>query len=289
LEKKKEKLDVHVGGHNSTHNQAWSKFEALRNQKQHIEHALMKQTDQALRAHKVRLNASINCARFLLRQGIAFRGDDETENSSNQGNKARGRSRRGVQNPTNMHYFRVDLFYSVIDMQLQELNDRFTEANTELLLCVTCLCPNDLFCGYDKQKLIRLAQIYQEDFSPIELLKLEDQLETYILDVRSNENFDRLQGLGDLAKKMVETKKDKVYPLVFLLITLALILPVATATVERAFSSMNFVKNRLRNRMGDRFMNDNLIVYVEKEISDSIDNEVIIERFQLMKTRRIQL
>ena len=46
----------------------------------------MKQTDQALSAHRVRLNASIDCARFLLRQGIAFRGDDETENSSNQGN-----------------------------------------------------------------------------------------------------------------------------------------------------------------------------------------------------------
>lgn len=109
--------------------------------------------------------------------------------------KARGRSRRKVQETTNMHYFSVDLFYSVIDMQLQELNDRFTEANTELLLCVACLCPNDSFCGYDKQKLIRLAQIYEEDFSLIELLKLEDQLETYILDVRSNENFDRLQWL----------------------------------------------------------------------------------------------
>lgn len=88
---------------------------------------------------------------------------------------------------------------------------------------------------------------------------------------------------------MVETKKDKVYPLVFLLITLALILPVATASVERVFSGMNYVKNRLRNKMGDRFMNDNLIVYVEKEISDSIENEVIMKHFQLMKTRRMHL
>ena len=32
------------------------------------------------------MNASVDCVRFLLRQGIAFRGHDESENSSNQGN-----------------------------------------------------------------------------------------------------------------------------------------------------------------------------------------------------------
>ena len=180
---------------------------------------------------------------------------------------------------TNLHRFRVELFYLAIDMQLQELNDRFTEANTELLLCVACLYPNDSFSAYNKQKLICLAQFYPEDFSPIELLKLEDQLETYIFDVRSNEEFVQLNRLGDLSKKMVETKKDKVYLLVYLLITLALVNPVAMATVVRVFSGMNIIKNHLRNRMGDQLMNDNLIVYIEKDIFDSIDNEVVIQHF----------
>ena len=54
------------------------------------------------------------------------------------------------------------------------------------------------------------------------------------------------------------------YPLVYLLLTHALILPVATASVERVLSAINIVKNRLRNRMGDEWMNDNLIVYIEK-------------------------
>ena len=202
---------------------------------------------------------------------------------------ARGRSKRKVEEVTNLHHFRVELFYSVIDMQLQELNDHFMEANTELFCYAACLCPNDSFSAYDKQKLIHPAQFYPEDFSLGKLLKLEDQLETYILDVCSNEEFVRLKGLGDLAKKMVETKKDEVYPLVFLLIRLALVLPVATATVERVFSGMNIVKNRLRNRMGDQLMNDNLIVYVEKDIFDSIDNEVIMQHFQSMKPRRVQL
>ena len=57
-------------------------------------------------------------------------------------------------------------------------------------------------------------------------------------------------GISDFATKLVETKKHIVYPLVCLLLKLALIQPVATATVERAFSVMNIIKNRMRNRMG---------------------------------------
>jgi hypothetical protein len=50
---------------------------------------------------------------------------------------------------------------------------------------------------------------------------------------------------------MVETKKNVVYPLVYLFVSLTLILSVATATVERAFSAMKIVKNRLRSRISD--------------------------------------
>ena len=42
---------------------------------------------------------------------------------------------------------------------------------------------------------------------------------------------------------MVETKRHIVYPLVYLLVTLVLVLPVATATMEITFSAMNIVRN----------------------------------------------
>ena len=50
---------------------------------------------------------------------------------------------------------------------------------------------------------------------------------------------------------MVETNKDVICPLVYLLVKLVLTLPVATATMERSFSTMKYIKNELRNRMGD--------------------------------------
>ena len=88
---------------------------------------------------------------------------------------------------------------------------------------------------------------------------------------------------------MVEMKNDVSYPLVYALMTLALILPVATATVEIAFSVMNIIKNRLHNRIGDQWMNDYLVTYIEKDKFKTIKSEKIMQRFQNMKNCRWQL
>ncbi|ESR53913.1 hypothetical protein CICLE_v10024173mg [Citrus x clementina] len=145
------------------------------------------------------------------------------------------RSRCKAREITNLHRYRVELFYAVLDMQLQELKNRFNESNTELLICLACLCPNDLFAAFDKEKLLRLAEFYPKDFSTINLIALEMQLDVYITDLRSSAEFSELKGVGELVRTMVKTKKDKVYPLVYQLVALTLILHVASA--------MNFVKN----------------------------------------------
>ena len=56
--------------------------------------------------------------------------------------------------------------------------------------------------------------------------------------------------------------------------------------MERAFSAMKFAKNRFHNRIGDQWMNDCLVTYIEKDVFDSIGNDFIMKRFQNMKTRR---
>ncbi|XP_028126582.1 uncharacterized protein LOC114323236 [Camellia sinensis] len=121
----------------------------------------------------------------------------------------------------------------------------------------------------------------------MELMVLNDQFDTYIIDMLSSSEFSMLNEIANLAKKMMKIRRDKLYLLVYLLLTLVLILPVATVTVEKVFSAMNIVKNRLRNRMGDEWMNDSLVVYIGRDIFDGIDNDTIMERFQKMKTRRV--
>ena len=73
------------------------------------------------------------------------------------------------------------------------------------------------------------------------------------------------------------------------LLTLTLVLPVATASVERVLSAMKIMKTSLRNKMGDQWLSDSMLVYIERYVFVFIDNEPIMRRFHDMKPRRQQL
>ena len=49
---------------------------------------------------------------------------------------------------------------------------------------------------------------------------------------------------------------------------------------------MKLLKTRLRNRMDDEFLADNMIVYIEKEIAWNFTIKMIIDEFYSMKNRR---
>ncbi|XP_075091538.1 uncharacterized protein LOC142171741 [Nicotiana tabacum] len=106
---------------------------------------------------------------------------------------------------------------------------------------------------------------------------------------RGNLRFSDLKGIGDLAKALVVANLAESYSLVYLLVKLTLILPVATATVKRAFSSMKYIKDELRSSISDIFLNDCLVCYFEKEVFTNVSNDAIIDRFQNMKARRVQV
>ena len=63
------------------------------------------------------------------------------------------------------------------------------------------------------------------------------------------------------------------------MITLVLTLPVSIAITKRAFSAMNIIKNRLRNKIEDDFLMDSMILYIEKEIVAKFGTESIIDDF----------
>ncbi|XP_058783381.1 uncharacterized protein LOC131658059 [Vicia villosa] len=152
---------------------------------------------------------------------------------------------------TNFHYFKNDC-----------LNDRFTPENTEL---------------------------YPNDFEDLTDKKLSSELETYIESVKMDDHFSNLTGISELCRTLVRTKKHKTFRFVYTLVKLALSLPVATASVERVFSGMKYVKNDLRSIMANPWLNDCLVTFVEKELFNTIDDMDVIKRFQGMNKRRMHL
>ena len=148
-----------------------------------------------------------------------------------------------------------------------------------------------LFLYFQQRKAYSPYFFYPNEFSIVDLTVLGDQLDTYIIDLCDDNKFSGIEGIAStsLAEKMVKTKKILIFSLVYILIKLSLLLSVTTAIMKRVFSAMHIVKSWLWNRMRDKKMNDNLVVYIKKDIFDKIDNEVIITQFQNIKTQRKQL
>ncbi|KAK4724085.1 hypothetical protein R3W88_026864 [Solanum pinnatisectum] len=201
-----------------------------------------------------------------------------------------GKSKRKFCSVTYSHHLRVELFYAIIDFQLQELNNQFDVVSGNLFLGMASLNSVNAFANFDKKRIMILAKHYPDEFGEPVLRNLSHQLDTFIIHMRCDDpRFSDLKGIGDLAKALVNANLIETYSLVYLLVKLTLILPVATATVERAFSSMKYIKNELRSSISDEFLNDCLVCYIEKDIFINISNDAIIDHFQNMKTCHCQI
>uniref|UniRef100_A0A1S4BM31 Zinc finger MYM-type protein 1-like n=1 Tax=Nicotiana tabacum TaxID=4097 RepID=A0A1S4BM31_TOBAC len=158
----------------------------------------------------------------------------------------------------------VILLVEVAKKRLQKLREEECDSLIDKVsaFCVkyNILIPNfdDFYVNsgsFDINKILMTVELYPDDFDENIMITLKNQLETYIVDVRDvDERFSNLQGLVDLSDILVKTKKHLNYAFVFRLVKFALLLPVATAIVERTFSAMMLIKSELRNRMNDEFM-----------------------------------
>jgi hypothetical protein len=101
------------------------------------------------------------------------------------------------------------------------------------------------------------------------------------LDVCNHPELKGLSSLADLTSGLVKLVKDSSYPMVDKLLRLLLTLPVSTATTERVFPAMKFVKTRLRSKMGDAYLWDYLVV-----LAAMISSDDIIKAYDLANTHR---
>ncbi|XP_039120867.1 uncharacterized protein LOC120257479 [Dioscorea cayenensis subsp. rotundata] len=128
--------------------------------------------------------------------------DIEMPNNMEERLLVRGRPRREKQTTTYLHYYRVEVFYSVLDMIMQDMNTRFLESTIELLSCISCLDPKQSFSRFDRHQISSVLRVVSGRF----------------LRIGSN-------GIS----RSIRDKKHLRYPLVYRLIELALVSAVSTA------------------------------------------------------------
>ncbi|CAH9105108.1 unnamed protein product, partial [Cuscuta epithymum] len=166
------------------------------------------------------------------------------------------------------HHYKFDIFNSVVDKLMLELNYRFNEDVVELLVLSSALDPRDDYKSFQIEDICKLvSKFYPDDFSVMEKEHLRIQLEHFKYDAKKNPELKKASTLAELCELLTKTQKSIIYPLLDRVIRLLLTLPVSTATTERAFSAMKIVKTCLRNKMEDDFLSTYLVTYIERDIA----------------------
>ncbi|KAL5769062.1 hypothetical protein ACOSQ2_015845 [Xanthoceras sorbifolium] len=173
-------------------------------------------------------------------------------------------TRRSCQQRNNItveHFYHFNIFNAVIDFHLMELNNRFTEKTVELLTLSEALNHIDGFKSFSIDAICILAEkFYPRYFTGDDINALKRQF-----------------------------KRSQHYFLIDRLIRLVLTLPVSTATTERAFSAMKLIKTSIRNKMEQELLANSMVIYIEREIAETIDSDFVIDMFDILKNRKIRL
>ncbi|KAK9929163.1 hypothetical protein M0R45_026269 [Rubus argutus] len=171
---------------------------------------------------------------------------------------------------------------------LSELNKRFTDQSSELLILSSTLDPCVHFSQFKTEKVCTLAKkFYPEDFVHDELFSLELECAYYERDMLKDPKFQNLTSVSGLCQQLVQIIKSEFFPMIYRLICLVLTLHVSTTTPERAFSSMNIIKNKIRNRIEDEFLDDCMVLHIENEFAEVIDNDSVIKEFEALRPRTV--
>jgi hypothetical protein len=123
----------------------------------------------------------------------------------------RGRSKLHGMTYTNLHFYRVEFFYVVIDKICVEMDHLFCEVSMEILESFSCLSPKNTFSMLMWTSLL----VYQLDFSNEDHGTISGQLDNYIHHVRIQSSFSTCTNLESVAPKVDEIGKNLVFLLVY--------------------------------------------------------------------------
>nr|XP_011457545.1 PREDICTED: uncharacterized protein LOC101293653 [Fragaria vesca subsp. vesca] len=229
-----------------------------------------------------------NCKDKLSVESFCEKHDLDMPNMNASYKDGMGRACQQMNFITFEHHYRIEVFNVVIDFQLSELNRRFLEEASQLLILSSTLDPHDNFRNFKCEDVCNLAkQFYPENFDDGEMYALESECAFYEIDMRNDPKFKNMKSISDLCHTLVQTRKSEFFPMLYRLICLVLTIHVSTATTERAFSAMNIIKNKLRSKMGDEYLGDCMVLHIEKAYAESVTNEEVIKEFEASSTRRV--
>ena len=95
-----------------------------------------------------------------------------------------------------------------------------------------------------------------------------------------------LQDISDVILELAPLRA--AFPVLLQLFQIAMTISVSTAKCERCFSALKRIKSYLRNSMSEQRLSDLAILSIERDISDTLELEMVVDKFA-HRNRRITL
>ena len=170
------------------------------------------------------------------------------------------------------HYLKI--YSTAFDNTVKCLNERFNQKGFEKyakLQNVLILAAQNL--NY-KQDLTEILSFYEDDFDEN---RFKSQLKIFsaVYPKNSNVTFEKIIKFFKNSDPGLRSMLSEVAKL----LKLFLVVPATTATAERSFSDLKFIKTPLRSSMTQKRLNHFMLISQNKELVDKIDTTKIAEEF----------
>ncbi|CAI6377783.1 unnamed protein product [Macrosiphum euphorbiae] len=174
-------------------------------------------------------------------------------------------------------YWMSHAYFPVIDAIINDMKTRFSVESLKMAKSIDTF----LDLQYDKDSYFVnhykiLLKIEEDD------LKCELKVAKKVYE---NQKVNNSKKHNEQLKSVISYDT---YPNIYKLMHVALAIPISSATCERSFSSMRRINTYLRSNMEQDRFTDLSIINIERELSNQIDNEQILNKFS-EKERRMQL
>jgi len=179
---------------------------------------------------------------------------------------------------------RIDFFLLVLDKVLSEMRRRFSEQNLAVTSSLESIIAPESQRFFNFTHMTPFLELYGQPCRiDSKLLEAEMMVASGVVN-----GLSETQGRNDL-KMIMKLLSNTAFPNLNRCIQIALTIPATSASCERSFSAMTYLKNFLKNSTGDERLNDAMTVFVHKSRSRMLDPNKVVQDFTECGARRLPL
>ena len=176
--------------------------------------------------------------------------------------------------------------FSSLDRVIQEINSRFKQLH-ELAKKYIFLTPTYLI---DEQYECQLTDINHDDIDKNEFLLERKRLQRFIAVATSQGETNMWkEGPLELLQFINKYNLGNSVPNIVVMLRIFLTVAISVATCERSFSKLKLIKSYLRSTMSTLRVRNLGILSIERQLTEQIDFDKVIEDFANKKARKIFL